>query len=335
MKFIDEAVITVQSGAGGSGCVSFRREKFIPKGGPDGGDGGRGGDVILVATNRKRTLQHFQYKRDFKAPKGTNGARRQMTGKSGESIKIEVPVGTTIKDAQTGIVLFDLTKNEEHFVVARGGMGGQGNQRFVSSTHRSPRFAQPGMPGEQLVLQLELKLLADIGIIGLPNAGKSTLISVLSSARPKVADYPFTTLTPILGAVSLEGHEPFMLADIPGLIEGAHSGAGLGITFLKHIERTKFLVHLIDASGLDSQNILHSYQLINHELKMYSEELAQKPQIIVLNKLDIPEAHLFAEEFKQQLPDKTVYEISAATKKGVSELKYHLVQFLESFQLSG
>ena len=331
MKFIDEATITVQSGAGGKGAVSFRREKFIPKGGPDGGDGGKGGDVILLATTRKRTLQPFRYKRDFKAPNGASGTSRQMTGKRGDSIEIEVPVGTIVKDAQTDQVLYDFLHDNERFVVARGGMGGQGNQRFVSSTHRSPRFAQPGMPGERHSLHLELKLLADIGIVGLPNAGKSTLISALSSARPKVADYPFTTLTPVLGVVSAEGHEPFVLADIPGLIEGAHTGAGLGITFLKHIERTTCLLHLIDASSLDPEDILAPYRLINTELAQYSEALFLKPQVVVLNKLDVPEAKPLAEAFKKSLPDILVYEISAATQMGVTELKYHLVRLLETY----
>ena len=330
MKFIDEVAITVQSGAGGKGAVSFRREKFIPKGAPDGGTGGKGGDVVLVSTTRQRTLQRFRYKRDFKAPNGGNGASRQMTGKSGDSIEIEVPVGTIVKDAQTGQVLYDFLQDNERFIVARGGMGGQGNQRFVSSTHRSPRFAQPGMPGEELSLHLELKLLADIGLVGLPNAGKSTLISVLSSARPKVADYPFTTLTPVLGVASTEAHEPFVLAEIPGLIEGAHTGAGLGITFLKHIERTTYLLHLIDASNLDPEDILAPYRLINTELSKYSEALAEKPQVVVLNKLDISEAKPLAEAFKQSLPDITVYEISAATQMGVTELTYYLARLLDT-----
>ena len=238
MKFVDEAIITVQSGNGGSGCVSFRRERFIPRGGPDGGDGGAGGDVILLASPRKRTLHHFQYKKNFKAPNGAHGQGKQKTGKTGEDLTIEVPPGTLVTCIDSGEILKDLTKPDKTFILAKGGRGGQGNIHFKTSTRRAPRFAQPGEPGQTLTVKLELKLLADVGIIGLPNAGKSTLISTISSARPKIGNYPFTTLTPNLGVVQNPKGEPFIIADIPGLIEGAHQGAGLGTRFLRHIEST-------------------------------------------------------------------------------------------------
>ncbi|MBU1160952.1 MAG: GTPase ObgE, partial [Proteobacteria bacterium] len=251
MKFIDEAMITVQSGDGGKGCVSFRREKFIPRGGPDGGDGGKGGDIILSTTSRKRTLYQFRYQRHFKAKNGAHGQGNQKTGKNGPNLTIELPPGTLVIDGDTGHLIKDLVDTGEIFVILKGGRGGRGNTRFKTSTHRTPRFAQPGEPGETRTLKLELKLLADVGIIGLPNAGKSTLIAAISSARPKIANYPFTTLTPSLGVVQTGWAEPFVVADIPGLIKGAHQGTGLGIKFLRHIERTRILVHLIDVSSID------------------------------------------------------------------------------------
>ena len=266
MKFIDEATITVQSGDGGAGCVSFRREKFIPRGGPDGGDGGKGGDVVFRTTSRKRTLQDFRYKRHFKAQNGSSGQGRAKTGRGGSDLTIEIPAGTVVMDADTGDIIKDFVGSDERFVVAGGGRGGQGNQRFASSTNRSPKFAQPGESGRTLTLKLELKLLADVGIIGLPNAGKSTLISVISSARPKIDNYPFTTLRPNLGVVKTSWGEPYAVADIPGLIEGAHQGAGLGIRFLRHVERTRLLVHLIDAAAIDPDDPLKDYNTINREI---------------------------------------------------------------------
>jgi GTP-binding protein len=332
VKFIDEASITVQSGNGGSGCVSFRRERFIPKGGPDGGDGGKGGDVIFVANSQKNTLQHFRYHRIFKAPKGANGLGSQKTGRGGEDVIIEVPVGTIVINEQTGELIKDFTDDGEMMVIARGGRGGQGNQRFKSSTHRAPRFAQPGEPGEAYQLKLELKLLADVGLIGFPNAGKSTLISTLSAVRPKIADYPFTTLTPNLGVVQTDWGEPFVAADIPGLIEGAHLGAGLGIQFLKHIERTRILVHLIDAVEIDPDNPLSKYKLINDELGRYSDALPQKPQLIVLNKMDLPGAEVAAELFQMAAPEMEFLTLSAATGHGVDILKTRIVQLLDSLK---
>lgn len=332
MKFIDEATITVQSGHGGSGCVSFRREKFIPKGGPDGGDGGKGGDIIIRATTRKRTLYDFRFKRKFHAQNGKGGQGRQKTGKSGDDLIIDVPPGTLVVNAETGELVHDFTLPDIPVVIARGGRGGQGNARFKSSTHRTPRFAQPGEPGEAFTLKLELKSLADVGIMGFPNAGKSTLISRISAAKPKIADYPFTTLTPNLGVVENEHGEPFVVADIPGLIKGASDGAGLGIRFLRHIERTQLLVHLIDATEIDPDVPLSRYNAINAELAKYSETLAQKPQVVVLNKIDLPGADVAVELFQMADPSIEFFTISAATGKGVSKLLAHISRMLEASQ---
>ncbi|MDH3566584.1 MAG: GTPase ObgE [Desulfobacteraceae bacterium] len=328
MKFIDEAVITVQSGDGGRGCVSFRREKFVPRGGPDGGDGGKGGDVILKTTSRKRTLYQFRYKKHFKTENGAHGQGKQKTGKNGRNLVIELPPGTLVTDANTECVIKDLVNTDETLVIATGGRGGQGNTRFKTSTNRAPRFAQPGEPGETRILKLELKLLADVGIIGLPNAGKSTLIRAISSARPKIGDYPFTTITPSLGVVQTDWTEPFVVADIPGLIEGAHKGIGLGIKFLRHIERTRILVHLIDISTIDLDNPLQAYHIINQELALYNSKLAQKPQIIVLNKIDLPDIRKAAEIFQSAVKDQKIELISARTGKGVEELKRQIVHVL-------
>ncbi len=328
MKFIDEVIITVQSGDGGSGCVSFRREKFIPRGGPDGGDGGKGGDVLLRTTLRKRTLYQFRYQKNFKAKNGAHGQGKQRTGQNGQSLVIEIPPGTLVTDVDTGQVLKDLVEPGETFLLAKGGRGGQGNTRFKTSKHRTPRFAQPGEPGETKKLKLELKLLADVGIIGLPNAGKSTLIRAVSSARPKIGDYPFTTLTPSLGVVQTDWGEPFVVADIPGLIKGAHKGTGLGIKFLRHIERTRILVHLVDVSAIDLDDPLHDYNAINNELAMYNRKLAEKSQIVVLNKIDLPGIQEAADVFQSAIKDKEVTLISALTGKGIDNLKSKLVDLL-------
>jgi len=320
VKFIDEASITVQSGNGGRGCVSFRRERFIPKGGPDGGDGGKGGDVIMAATSQKRTLYHFSFKKHFVAQNGSAGQGSQKTGRNGEDLIIPIPVGTIVSDAETGNVLKDFREEGETFIAAKGGRGGQGNTRFKSSTHRTPRFAQPGEPGETFTLKLELKLLADVGIIGFPNAGKSTLISVMSSAKPKVGDYPFTTLWPNLGVVKHAWGEPFVVADMPGLIEGAHSGAGLGTRFLRHIERTRILVHLIDASAIDPDHPMIRYDGINRELARYSQRLAEKPQLVVLNKMDLPGADTAAELFQEAAGKLPFMTISATAVQGIDVL---------------
>ncbi|UCD31760.1 MAG: GTPase ObgE [Desulfobacterales bacterium] len=329
MKFIDEAVITVQSGNGGRGCVSFRREKFIPRGGPDGGDGGKGGDVVLATTSRKRTLYQFRYQKHFKAKNGAHGQGKQKTGKNGQDLIIDIPPGTVVTDADSGQTIKDLVEPGETLVLVKGGRGGQGNTRFKTSTHRSPRFAQPGEPGETKTFRLELKLLADVGLIGLPNAGKSTLISTVSSARPKIGNYPFTTLSPSLGVVRTEWGEPFVIADIPGLIKGAHKGTGLGIRFLRHIERTRILVHLVDASSIETDDPLQSYHTVNKELSMYNQQLMEKPQIVVLNKLDLPGVRELATSFQSALKGKEVILISALTGKGIENLLSQTMQLLD------
>ncbi|MBW2108522.1 MAG: GTPase ObgE [Deltaproteobacteria bacterium] len=337
MRFIDEALITVEAGSGGNGCVSFRREKYVPKGGPDGGDGGKGGDVVFKSTLRKATLQDFRFKRHVKAERGAHGRGKNQSGKTGRDLVIAVPVGTLIHDDETGGLIKDLSRPNEAVVVARGGRGGAGNARFVSSRNRAPRRAGKGEPGEQLTVRLELKLLADVGVIGLPNAGKSTLISRLSCARPKVADYPFTTLVPSLGVVESRDEEPFVIADIPGLIEGAHRGVGLGVRFLKHVERTQILLHLIDLSDLPEEDPVRPYRVINRELELFNPDLAKERQVIALNKADIPGARALAEKITDRLrpfnPD--IWTISALTRQGLSPLKRHLARLVREARAGG
>ena len=329
MKFIDEAIITVESGDGGRGCVSFRREKHVPRGGPDGGDGGKGGDVILKSTSRRRTLFPFQLKRQFKAKNGAHGQGKQKTGRNGKDLIIEIPPGTLVKDADTNEALKDFTAVGESFIVVPGGRGGQGNARFKTSTNRAPRYAQPGEEGQSRRLKLELKLLADAGIIGLPNAGKSTLISKISSATPKIGNYPFTTLTPTLGVVETGWSDPFVVADIPGLIEGAHAGAGLGTQFLRHIERTRILIHLIDAGTIDPEHPLEHLKTVNRELKSFNPRLMQKPQIVVLNKMDLPGAREAADAFEAALGTEPVILISALKKRGLKRLISRAIELLD------
>jgi len=300
--------------------VSFRRERCVPKGGPDGGDGGKGGSVILVASEQKRTLSDYRHRTHLKAESGKNGEGSQRSGRHGADLIVELPPGTQVKDMDTGQILCDLTEPGARVVVASGGRGGQGNTRFKSATHRTPRFAQPGEPGETRRLSLELKLLADVGIMGYPNAGKSTLISRISAARPKIADYPFTTLVPNLGVVEPPGGKPFVVADIPGLIAGAHAGAGLGTRFLRHIERTRFLIHLIDAVSIDPDDPLGRYRAINHELNCHDPDLAMKPQLVVLSKMDLTGADVAAALFKMAAPDLEFVTISAATGQGIDTL---------------
>lgn len=329
MKFVDETMITVQSGDGGDGCVSFRREKYVPRGGPDGGDGGDGGNVILKSTPRKRTLYDFHFKRHFKAENGRHGQGKQKTGRRGKDLIIEIPPGTLIVEAESGQLLADLVRPDEVFVAARGGRGGLGNTRFKSSTNRAPRTAKPGQSGCIVQLKLELKLIADVGLVGLPNAGKSTLIAAISSARPKTAAYPFTTLSPNLGVVHTDYSEPFVVADIPGLIEGAHNGAGLGIRFLRHIERTRILVHLIDVSGIEPQNPRQAYDTVNTELASYSQSLADKPQIIVLNKMDLEGSESKASLFSAALGAETILSISAVSGTGLKQLTSRIISLLD------
>lgn len=290
VKFIDEAKISVQAGGGGDGCVSFRREKHVPKGGPNGGDGGDGGDVVMLASTRMGSLLDFSYKKYYRAGRGAHGEGSNRHGANGADTAILVPVGTVIRNAETGEVLADLRRKDGNVTVARGGRGGRGNARFATSTNQAPRRAEKGLPGEKLSLFLELKLLADVGITGFPNAGKSTLISKVSAARPKIADYPFTTLVPNLGVVRWGDRKTFTMADIPGIIEGAANGAGLGTGFLRHIERTKLLIHLIDMSPFTNREPIEDFRKINSELRSYGGGLADKPQIVALNKTDIPEA---------------------------------------------
>jgi len=329
VKFVDEAWIKIKSGNGGPGCVSFRREKFIEKGGPDGGDGGKGGDVIIQASENRRTLYRFRYNTIVKAENGQPGEGSLRSGRKGENVVLEVPPGTLVFNADTKELIHDFSTENENFVVAKGGRGGKGNKFFTTSTNRSPRFAQPGEAGEEFNLYLELKLLADIGIVGFPNAGKSTLISRISAAKPKIADYPFTTLVPNIGVVDPGFGEPFVAADIPGIIEGAHTGTGLGHRFLKHVERTRFIIHLIDISIVDEEDPMYQFNSINNELKLFSSELAKKKQIIVLNKIDLTGAVEKAELFKKKINDKKIFEISAATGKGVEQLVKFLGQVLK------
>lgn len=284
---IDNVKILIKSGDGGNGCVSFRREKFVPKGGPNGGDGGKGGDVIFKADNSLATLIDFKYKRIFKAQNGKHGQGGDKTGKTGEDLIIPVPCGSIIKDLTTGNILADLTENGDSFIAARGGKGGRGNARFATSTNQAPRNAEPGIKGEEFEIGIELKLIADVGLVGLPNAGKSTLISKISAAKPKIADYPFTTLQPNLGIVRYKDYQSFVVADIPGLIEGAHTGKGLGIRFLKHIERTKVLVFLLDSTLIPyKENPKEDYDILVNELGSYDESLLEKPRIICFSKTD-------------------------------------------------
>jgi GTP-binding protein len=333
--FIDEARIRVKAGDGGNGCMAFRREKFVPRGGPSGGDGGRGGDVIMESSERHNTLVHFRFNPEHKAERGRHGEGSNCTGREGESLVLKVPVGTTLFDDQTGELVHDFARPDERIVIARGGRGGRGNQHFATPTHQAPREHELGRPGEERAYRLELKLLADAGLVGYPNVGKSTLISRLSAARPKIADYPFTTLEPNLGVVTVgeaPHEESFVVADIPGLIEGASEGAGLGVQFLRHIERTRVLVHLVDvsdASGRESP--LDDFKVIQSELKSFGHGLEEKPLIVAASKADVanPEKlkKLQAMAKRRKLP---FYAISAVTGQGVDALKYAIAAEVKS-----
>src|SRR5579871_3114002 len=315
--FIDEARILVKAGDGGNGCLAFRREKYVPRGGPSGGDGGRGGDVTLVSTEHQNTLLAFRFNPEHKAQRGRHGEGSNKTGAEGRSIEVEVPVGTVVYDEETGERLYDFTRAGERFTVARGGRGGRGNARFATATHQAPTEHEPGHPGEAKRLRLELKLLADVGLVGFPNAGKSTLISRISAAHPKIADYPFTTLEPNLGVAQADD-ETFVVADIPGLIEGAHEGHGLGDQFLKHIERTKVLVHLVDVSGQTGRDPARDFHVIMNELASFSEALVHKPMIVAASKIDVAQE---AERIKavRSIAEEAhmpFYEISSVTGQG-------------------
>ncbi len=325
--FFDEAKIHVQSGNGGDGVVTFRREKFVPRGGPSGGDGGDGGDVVLEVDPQLNTLVHFQGQTHFKAERGVHGRSKNQTGARGEDVIVPVPPGTIVRDADTGALLADLTEPGQRVIVAKGGQGGRGNARFTTSTRQAPRIAEKGQAGQGRWLSLELKLLADVGLVGMPNAGKSTLLSVVSAARPKIADYPFTTLQPNLGVVSLDQDTSFVLADLPGLIEGAHSGAGLGHQFLRHVERTRLLIHLLDGAG---EHPLDDFNQINDELELFNPKLAQRPQIVVLNKMDLPQAQEMWPSVKAAIEARglPVMAISAVSGEGVRQLMGTVAQLL-------
>jgi GTP-binding protein len=334
MKFIDEVKIRVIAGDGGRGCISFRREKFIPRGGPNGGNGGKGGDVIASADPQLTTLLDLRYQKQYKAGRGEHGLGKDQHGKTGKDRIIKVPVGTIIRDAGTGDLIGDLNEAGQQVVVAAGGRGGKGNAHFVSSTNRSPRFAQPGEPGEDKELEIELRLLADVGIIGLPNAGKSTLIAAISAVRPKIADYPFTTLVPNLGVVGYGEGKSFVVADIPGLIEGAHEGHGLGDKFLRHVTRTSVLIHLLDASSIDEKDPLAQWRTVNRELELFDLELGKKPQIVVANKIDLPAGKHHAKLLAKKLSKsyQPLHSISAATTEGVRALVQYVGMRLEEIK---
>jgi len=337
MKFVDEARIHVKAGDGGNGCISFRRERFIPRGGPNGGDGGKGGDVLLQADVQLSTLLDLTYPHPFRAKKGAHGKGKDQTGRNGEDLIIRVPVGTLFLDDQSGEILQDFLFDGQRFVVAEGGRGGRGNARFATPTLRAPRRAEKGGIGQERWLRFELKLLADVGLIGYPNVGKSTLLSKITSARPKIADYPFTTLVPNLGVVIREEHRPYVVADIPGLIEGASRGAGLGLTFLRHVERTRLLIHLLDISEGPSRNAVNDFHALNHELNAYHLSLHEKIQIIALNKIDVPSVRERAEGFEKEFEKvgHQLYMISSRTGEGVDELMEAVSRALESISNQG
>ena len=327
MTFIDQATIRVKAGDGGSGCVAFRREKFVPKGGPSGGDGGAGGSVTIVASKRLNTLYHLTFKREISAGRGEHGMGSNCSGQHGADATIELPVGSVVRDKNTGEVIADLTEDGQQVVVAKGGRGGLGNQHFATATRQAPRFAQDGEKGEERELVIELKLIADVGIIGLPNAGKSTLISVVSAAKPKIADYPFTTLVPNLGVVSADDFDTFVVADIPGLIEGAHEGHGLGDQFLRHVERCSVLVHLVDLSS--SEQPEHDADVIERELELYSKELAAKPRIVCGSKIDSAiEGNSEKLRAWASARGYDYHEISAVVGEGVRDLVRKLARFV-------
>ena len=326
--FIDEVKIYVKAGDGGNGCMAFRREKYVPHGGPSGGDGGRGGDVYLVSTPHQNTLLHFRFNPEHKAERGRHGEGSNRTGHEGQSIELQTPVGTVVYDAETGEKLHDFTTAGERFLLAKGGRGGRGNARFATSTHQAPTEHEPGHPGEERRLRLELKLLADVGLVGFPNAGKSTLISRLSAARPKIADYPFTTLEPQLGVVQFDDFRSLVIADIPGLIEGAHLGHGLGVQFLRHIERTRLLAHLVDVSADTGREPAHDFEVILQELAAFSEDLANKPMLLVATKIDVAQDADRVESLRALAAERGLpfLAISSVTGEGLEQLRYAMAE---------
>ena len=332
--FLDEVKIFVRSGDGGNGLVAFRREKYVPKGGPAGGDGGRGANVVFIVDEGLRTFMDYRYQKKFVAPNGENGMSKGMHGRKSKDLYLKVPPGTVIRDTDTGEVLADLVEHEQEVIVARGGRGGRGNCRFATPSNPAPEIAENGEPGEERNLTLELKLMADVGLVGFPSEGKSTLLSITSKAKPKIADYHFTTLAPNLGVVETKDHRSFVMADLPGLIEGASQGVGLGHQFLRHIERTKVIVHVVDMSETDGRDPYEDYKIINQELGGYNMRLLERPQIVVANKMDIPAAQENLEEFKAKLAadgeEVDIVEISAFTRTNVDNLLYKISDILDS-----
>ena len=329
--FIDRARIFIKAGDGGNGLVAFRREKYIAAGGPNGGDGGKGGDVVFIVNEGLNTLVDFRYKKRYLAESGENGGNSNRTGRSGKDLVIEVPPGTIARDEETGEIIADFTEVGQSVIMAKGGAGGKGNQHFATSTRQVPNFAKSGDAGEERWVILELKLLADVGLVGFPNAGKSTILSSVSAAKPKIADYPFTTLQPHLGVVSLEKENSFVIADIPGLIEGAHAGIGLGHEFLKHIERTRMLIHVVDIAAVDGRDPVQDFQVINNELAEYNPKIMEKYQVVAANKIDLPGSEENLKKFTEYAQEKgyKVFPISAATSKGVRELMFYVSQILK------
>ncbi|MBQ3021839.1 MAG: GTPase ObgE [Clostridia bacterium] len=332
--FVDKANITVKAGNGGNGLVSFHREKYVPDGGPDGGDGGKGGNIVFKADKTLSTLIDFAHKKVFTARNGEDGKARRSSGRKGEDLYIYVPVGTVIREAKTSRVMKDMSCDGEEFIAAQGGNGGWGNVHFASATRQTPKFAKDGLKGQERELTLELKLLADVGLAGFPNVGKSTLLSAVSAARPKIANYHFTTLEPNLGVVKMGEGKSFVMADIPGLIEGAHEGIGLGHEFLRHIERTRLIVHIVDVSGIEGRNPIEDFEKINEELSLYSESLGSRPQIVAANKIDIITDSEAYEDFKKYIADKGIklFEISAATHSGTKELINYVSMVLDTLE---
>ncbi|MDQ0351148.1 GTP-binding protein [Alkalibacillus filiformis] len=330
VMFVDRVQVYVKAGDGGNGLVAFRREKYEPMGGPAGGDGGNGGDVVFEVDEGLNTLMDFRYQRHFKATRGENGMSKGKHGKNVDPFVVPVPPGTVVRNAETKEVIADLVEHGQRAVIAQGGRGGKGNIRFASARNRVPELAENGEPGDELDVELELKVLADVGLVGFPSVGKSTLLSVVSAAKPKIADYHFTTLSPNLGMVRTDDDRSFVIADLPGLIQGAHEGVGLGHQFLRHIERTRVIIHVIDMSGLEGRDPHEDYKAINHELKEYDEKLLERPQIIVANKMDMPDAETHLEFFKEQLgEDLPIFPVSAITKTGLRDLLLEVANTLE------
>lgn len=332
--FIDKARIFVKAGNGGNGAVSFRREKYVPAGGPDGGDGGRGANIIMVADTGLRTLMDFKYKKKYSAQHGEDGSKKKRAGKNGEDLILSVPEGTVIRDEKTGLIIADLKKAGDKAVVARGGYGGKGNQHFANAVRQAPAFAKSGTDGQERWITLELKMIADVGLLGFPNVGKSTFLSVVTSAKPKIANYHFTTLTPNLGVVQTRHGESFVIADIPGIIEGAADGVGLGHDFLRHVERTKVLVHIVDISGIEGRDPIADFEKINEELRLYNEKLASRPQLVVANKSDLLFDETIYENFKKTMEEKgyEVFKMSAVTRDGVDQVIDRVSQLLNEVE---